>query len=291
MKHWITRISLGLVVVGLLALAGSCNPFDPLAAAGKSGLKLYWVSENAVYRSDLDGSNIETIDDTLVATTLYDMAIDPENKKIYWSDTNNFDVYRADYDGSNRVKVLDSASAYRFDVDPYNDKIYWTSGNNDIHRNNLDGTGFETVFTAPVNIGDIALDLVNERIYWSAGATIYHGPLGAPLVVDDSFPDPGANITQIALDIPGGKIYWVDFAAPVIKKANLDGTNITSISPSSARGFAVDAYEGKIYWSVPTASGGMRILRRGTDISGSSETVIDFGAPNEAYGLVLNLWP
>ena len=63
MKHWIGKISLAIVVVGVLALAVSCNPFDPLAAAGLGDLKIYWVSEDAVYRSNLDGSNIEIIDD------------------------------------------------------------------------------------------------------------------------------------------------------------------------------------------------------------------------------------
>ena len=56
----------------------------------------------------------------------------------------------------------------------------------------------------------------------------------------------------IDIDPARGKMYWTDSAARVIRRANLDGSNVETIASGASegglRGIAVDSAAGKLYW-------------------------------------------
>ena len=64
------------------------------------------------------------------------------------------------------------------------------------------------------------------------------------------------------------KIYWTDYSASVIRRANLDGSNVETVltaagGVSGPKGIAIDHVDGRMYWTELT-----RIKRAGLDGSG-----------------------
>lgn len=67
--------------------------------------KIYFEDRRTLQRADLDGTNIETVDDN--RTRIYGIVIDNETNKLYWGGRDSGELYRADLDGSNK-EVLKS---------------------------------------------------------------------------------------------------------------------------------------------------------------------------------------
>ncbi len=174
--------------------------------------KLYWSDREGmrIMRSNLDGSDIET----LVETAQGDAARE---------DATNWCVGIAlDVDGG---------------------KVYWTQkgsgGNGRIFRANLDipkgedaahRTDIETLFDKLPEPIDMDLDLANHTMYWSdrgdppRGNTISRAPMG---------PDKGSPqilVTGLkegigmALDVKGKRMFYTDLGGNVYS-ANMDGTD------------------------------------------------------------------
>ena len=129
MKHWIIKTSLAVVVVGLLVLAGSCNPFNPLAAAGFGDLKIYWVARDTLNKASLDGSGIQTIfTDPDSGAEYRGIALDKTNDKIYWSATGptTQKIYRSALDGSENMTILTGLQAQSLELDVAGEKLYFS---------------------------------------------------------------------------------------------------------------------------------------------------------------------
>ena len=137
------------------------------------------------------------------------------------------------------------------------DKIYWADSdfvNDDIQRANLDGSETETLLSGLERVLGIALDLTNEKMYftenkWSAPTV--HRITRANL--DGS--DPVVLVTGyvpfgIALDVGGGKIYWTDQSGDIYRANLADGSGVESlVSTSGPYGIALDLDGGKMYWT------------------------------------------
>ncbi len=114
------------------------------------GGKVYWSTYHDVQRSNLDGSNVETL-----FSRVHDgnsgLALDLASGKLYVSDWERIHV--SDLDGSNRQSFIVEAWAYvnRIALNPVDGKLYWTRGTTSptgrIQRSNPDGTGIEDVLT------------------------------------------------------------------------------------------------------------------------------------------------
>ena len=151
-------------------------------AVDTSAGKLYWGErkEDALYRSDLNGSNIETV--VSDATNYRGLAIDPLAEKLYWGQQTSLMIARANADGTGgrqnllaidnggiaidpgaSLMYLDSAEGVRranldgsdltdplfsrrgadIEVDLFQGKLYGVDGDDTLWRANTDGTGFE----------------------------------------------------------------------------------------------------------------------------------------------------
>ncbi|MEM1123961.1 MAG: hypothetical protein AAGJ18_26215, partial [Bacteroidota bacterium] len=130
---------------------------------------------------------------------------------LYWTDNELNVISRSNADGTNIQNIItNESSVVSVRVDAANGKLYWGRNNlKDIKRSNLDGTMEETIVANP-------------------------NPTGLSVVAD------------IQLDVPNGKIYWSDrglprLSAPVIMRANLDGSNQeTLITNESALSIDLD---------------------------------------------------
>jgi hypothetical protein len=199
----------------------------------KKSRKLYWCDREGmrVMRSNLDGSNIETLVDTSngeerpgtdLTKWCVGIAVDPDHGKFYWTQTG------PDNAGKGRL--------FRANID-------LPKGENAANRSDI-----EPLFDGLLEPIDLELDLTNRLIYWTGRG---HSPRGstvnrASMDVDPKDRrDPDILLTHliqgigIALDFKGDRMFLTDSAGSIYS-AKLDGAgkkpllvaqgNLTSIT-------------------------------------------------------------
>ena len=168
-------------------------------AVGADGRKLYWTDYKfppKIQRSNLDGTNIEIVITTELSPS--GIALDTDEQKIYWTNSEAGKIQRANLDGTDIEDVVESRrvpQGIALDVKRgkiYSTEINFTTGAGIIRRLNFDGTEPQTVLK-PANI-----DLGKTRLNYPWG---------------------------IAVDPYRGKIYWIDLDPGRIHCANLNGTD------------------------------------------------------------------
>jgi hypothetical protein len=137
-------------------------------------------------------------------------------------------------------------------------KMYWTEyypySTHDASRANLDGSSPEELCTNYYGFEGIAVDFQNNKMYLAAP---YQGKIERADLDGTNREDFITSIhpVDIALNLSAGKIYWTDYtySNAVIKRANLDGSGVESITPHlgdgcDLQGMTIDVPGGKIYW-------------------------------------------
>ena len=220
--------------------------------------KIYWTnSASGIYRSGLDGSNVERI----VIPDLRrpdNIALDVAGGKMYWTGRGGR-IYCSNLDGSNVETLIDwrwGGRSADLALDIAEGKIYWIQGC--LVRANLDGSNIEELsFNGDSIIPGIALDLVRGKVYWTDIGAIERADLDGKNreIVVGSYLN-NVDLYDLALDVDGGKIYWTDSKGSILR-ADLDGENgeeiLTGLAYPRAR-IALDVEGGKIYWTDWTAS-------------------------------------
>jgi len=219
--------------------------------------KMYWYDthwdqpgNSQIQRSNLDGSNVETLVTSISANNSEDIALDIPNGKIYWTAG---DIYRAHLDGTGVEKILTvSASPGGIDLDLSAGKMYWVIWGPDegrIERANMDGSGKEIIVTGEVVPEGIALDVVAGKVYWSCP--------------------------------------WMN--PPTIRRANLDGSNVEtvishSVGSSRIRDIELVASPALLTMSVDSATNGTTIPVAGSTIilAGGGPSTIE-ALPSAGY--------
>jgi DNA-binding beta-propeller fold protein YncE len=159
------------------------------------------------------------------------------------------------------------------------DKMYWTHTadlmNYEIQRANLDGSEVETLLSGLEMVLGIALDLTNEKMYYTENK--YTDPQVHRITranLDGSDPVVLVNGNRpygIALDVAGGKIYWTDQSGDIYRANLADGSGVESlVSTSGPYGIALDLDGGKMYWTDTDPD---RIARANLDGSSVEELV------------------
>ncbi|OGU54583.1 MAG: hypothetical protein A2V66_02320 [Ignavibacteria bacterium RBG_13_36_8] len=216
-------------------------------------------------------------------------------KQIYWADSGDRLFKKAGIDGSEITTLWDpNPPAARpninktifgvinvpmdIDVDFISGKVYGITSNGIIFKRNLDGSNLETVNTGILNTFGIALDRVNNKLYFTSQAggsycirSISTSLVGGTTLILGGFAHPPQ---AIAVDPNGGKIYFSlgdgrGEANPSIVgknnssvvmngltfnsicKADLDGENSVAIiiNQTNVFGIDLDLTNNKIYWT------------------------------------------
>ena len=183
----------------------------------------HWPGGGAIHRMGIGGSQHETL---LTDISPWDLALDVQAGKMYWTDTGEIETYNQIRSGNRRA---DS---------PSNGKIL---------RSELDGTNIETIVSGLDSPRGIALDLANGRVYWTdEGALSPYEPDGAIRRANldgsgmETLVQGLGEPNSIALDLAAGKMYWTDAFTHKIVSANLDGSEVRDvISERAPRGIAV----------------------------------------------------
>ena len=218
--------------------------------------KLYIAGSLNVYRSNLDGSNLESLislsigsvgkgEDSIDKSTYYnfsDVAVDMKEGHLYYSTTGGL-IGRANLDGSNNTEIVSvpsvtanvtaSYSAIRaIDLDLKNGKIYWVDENlGRVQRCNLDGTQIEEVVPEDSSAkGGISVDTYNNEAYFTDSES---GEVKKVLLANNQVQSLFQGLQyplHIDADVLGGKLYFTDFFASSVLKSNLDGSVASGIT-------------------------------------------------------------
>jgi DNA-binding beta-propeller fold protein YncE len=215
-------------------------------------------SDGSIRRINTDGSGLDTVLTT--GSGVRSLDLDPIAGNIYWTDTNTPSINRVGVDGSDPVTIFTFAVEFpsAIAVDPEGGRVYWGDQlTNRLERVTLDGDNPQTVRSTLFHRG-IAIDRAGDKVYWTTSDSKLKGEI-LRCNLDGSLPevvvtskDERFKPNTIALDIAGGKIYWTDYVVDVVRRSNLDGTDIETLFVASGnfnpRGIALDLGEGKVYW-------------------------------------------
>ena len=222
---------------------------------------IYWTNmgnpkanDGSIERSDLDGTNRQTIVSPGATFTPKQMKLDKQGGKIYWSDREGMRVMRSNLDGSEIETLVDSSKGdtrpghdetkwcVGIAVDHDGGKIYWTQKGGDnanqgcIFRANIEipkgespasRTDIEVLFDNLPEPIDLDLDLSQRMIYWTdrgnapRGNTVSRARLdgkGQEILVSDLMEGIG-----LSLDLKNGRMFFSDLAGSVYS-ARLDGS-------------------------------------------------------------------
>lgn len=126
--------------------------------------------DNTIRSIGLDNQN----DQVLISGSglVLGMDYDPINDVIYWTDFSGERILKANGDGSDVTTLYPNAGqAFGIALDVENQILYYSNRQtNQVHTISTAGVEIGTVTTAStVTIGDISLDVTNERLYWIEG--------------------------------------------------------------------------------------------------------------------------
>ena len=202
--------------------------------------------------------------------------------RMYWTDSINDRVQRANLDGSGVVDLVTALANPRgIALDVAGGKMYFPD-DFVIRQANLDGSGVVVLPTGFGNPFGIALDVADGKMYWTdiLRDKIQRANLDGTGAID--LVTGLNNPFGIALDLTDGKMYWT--AAGKIQRANLDGTGledlITAGLSTFPHGIALDVADGKMYW---TDSPFNRIKR--ANLNGTGVEVLVIGTIPRAIAL------
>jgi len=237
---------------------------------------LYWgTALTSITRANLQGTNATF----LGGASAWAIAGDSQASKIYSTTYIGGIISRTNLDGSNGAGFTPPGFARGIAVDSDARTLYWSQAD-EIWSWSLDDPFVpffrqQLITTGSSQIENLALDVLNGKMYWTDGGTITRANLDGTEL--QSVVTNLTNSMALALDAAAGKIYWSHSAGGdwQISRANLDGTNPEVILPQLAPGIgilpgiALDLDGGKIYYSSHDSL--MWANLDGTD----SETLLD----------------
>lgn len=220
------------------------------------------------------GSDTETLEITVIS---------PSSASIYFIDVSDELIQQLILDGTGTlvtVKDVAGMSGVGLVYDEVNSKIFfsdfvdYTTPDGKIWKMNLDGTGAEAIVTGILDPYGIALDLVDNKVYW----TDDNGNISRSNL-DGTSPEIGivnvvdGGMRAIALDKANDKMYFYEVQLENLYVANLDGTNAT-ILISGVYGYSIfiDTVNDKIYFDDQNTPGLRRANLDGTNIEAIDAT-------------------
>lgn len=253
--------------------------------------KMYWADDvtNKIFKANLDGTSPTTIVDA-VDEEILGLDIDLVNAKIYWTQKNFVGtiswIKKADLDGSNIQTVYTANYQTALEdlvLDAPNNKMYWSDRYEElIKKADLDGSNVIDIAANLYDVYPLALDKVNQKIYWAyrdAGNSFYYiqqADLDGSNVVNITTTT--GFCTTLLVDPANNALYWSNRISGTnnkIFKANLDGTNEQIFKSETEEfyfidGLALDAANSKIYWTV------VRDIVKRINLDGTNEETLIF---------------
>ena len=176
----------------------------------------------------------------------------PDVSKMYWVDSSQNAVLRANLDGTDSEVIVDELSApFGISIDPVHEYIFWSDNiTNSIYRANLEGQNVLTIITGLVTPNHLAVDTIHEKIYWSDRGTgkVQRANLNGSNV--ENIITGLASPRGVGVDAVSGYLYCVDTAG-TIYRSSLEGTGLIPLLSNLDYPFCMtlDLVHGKIFWA------------------------------------------
>lgn len=236
-----------LIILLLFSIAGNAQYNKMLIGDNNNG---------QIVISNINGSNLDTINLGGIYQSFYDADVDPIHEKIYmaWY----YGIYSMNYDGSNFDTIVSyPAGNYSsgISVDAINGHIYWGSTpENKIYRADLNGTNQVTVISGLGYIGDVDIDLVNGFLIYgqriiSATKGLYRVNLNG---TNNTAISVGYDVQYLGLDMKNGVIYFGN--GGTCRKINYNGSNDNLLFNFQPGGFFVDTTNSLVYYTDMSTS-------------------------------------
>jgi low density lipoprotein receptor-related protein 5/6 len=220
------------------------------ARSGIVAEKMYVTINGEIQRSNLDGSEVESLVTGIVRPE--GLALDLLDEKVYWTQTGGGParIRRANLDGSAVEDFITTGLVVPqgIAVDSAAGHVYWTNNNPpEIQRANLDGGGRQTLVTGGTTYDHITLDTLGGKMYWVQDQKIGRSNLdgsAAEFIVSSGLHRPRG----IAVHADSGHVYWSDYEAGRIERSNLDGSNRQDVLTGLSAPYGITFADGKMYW-------------------------------------------
>jgi len=170
-------------------------------------------------------------------------------------------ISSAKFDGTNITQsVTLTGQTYDMETDFYKNILYWGE-NASVKKANWDGSNLQTLYTGTRMIGGLALDLKNNKLYFSqfsgsANVTIQQCNLdGTGLKTIVTSPIQNSSTYTLSISPSLQKLYWTEESTSnYVMRCNLDGTNVETLLtvPNFMPGMTIDEINQKLYltyWS------------------------------------------
>jgi hypothetical protein len=249
----------------LMSLLVSCILILPFSAhSQRSGF--FWTTSYGIGTAWGDGSHVSYLYTNMDSPT--GIAVDSTSSPpmIYYAERGADKIMRARYDGTDTVAIVTGISGIAdLELDLAHRKIYWlknTWADDRVQRADMDGlnSNVEDIYTSSwtgYDFHGIALDIPNERLYWTEAYNggddgmyrINWNKSGFTMILDTYS---GVLGNPWDVDIVGDRLYWTDtgIGSNGIYSARKDGTDIdTVLLGLRAMYFVIDATTNTIYWT------------------------------------------
>lgn len=232
---------------------------DPVALTiDVSNNDLLWLDDPSlepayIGRIGTDGANQEIIIEELGG--FENFSLNETEQSLYWIDQSSSDIFKANLDGSQLERVVETVTGSDFAFDFGNQRIYWTE-NDAIRRANFDGTTVQDLVTSNVDEPDfLVLDVAANKMYWVDGGfdadrikwANLDGSENTDLITGLDAP------LELRLDVDHGKLYWLEGGsfATELRRANKDGTTIEDLV---SEGAGINSYKllsanNRLFWT------------------------------------------
>jgi len=207
-------------------------------------------------------------------------------KTVFWTDTNNRTVNRAEVDGTGTrvlAELPDVPTAIATDIP--NQRLFWSRfGGAEpaaVQFADLDGGCIGNLLTVPLGEGNAhGVAVLGSYIYWGKySGGVWQSHITGTQVKELVGPGQGAALGDIEVDVATSKLYWTNYlpqATAIIQRANVDGTDVEDVVPTATGaaglGLAIDPLAGKIYW----VEDDMQRIRRADLDGGNVELVLSW---------------
>ena len=219
------------------ALSGAA--LGQVAVDAKNDKLYYSDASNHILRSNLDGSNPETLWTGQSQT----WAVNPAGALLL-GECSTSNICRLNSPNTSTTLVQPAAATW-VNIDPVNQVVWWADHNYGDYlftRANFDGSGVTGIakraLSAPLNF---AIDSAAQQIYWQKGQAIQ--VIGSDGSNERELTTlTNSYVYDMVVDHNGGKLYYTEVNGSQVRRVGLDGKNDEQLIPSVTYGVSIDLY-------------------------------------------------
>lgn len=230
-----------------------------------------------IFRSNLDGSNIETI--VTGQGILRRMRIDFVEEKLFWVEGETGRMWKSNFDGTSQEIIIDlpTSNLNLIEIDKTNQRIFYTITNDGFIRSiDLNGSNQEIIVSGVGNVQGLEYDPFCDKLYWTEFVEGVIKRANGDGTDIETIVDLNSKPFDLILDIESEKLFFNDRQSSNIHRANMDGSDLEVIVDQTGDkgAMTLDFTNDRLYWVNNTQE-----VIYSSDLDGSNINTIIVGDP------------